>query len=197
MRTKIRSYLSKVSSAYAHTKEGKVEVSAIATLPTDHSTHSTPRGVSMTAAREPQKKSTKPGRLVTSISKQTLILFDEHLAVGRPMMVSSTKKQYLLDTLADEIGRKVVSKRTRSAARRRISYKIAGHLLREELIEFQEIELEPTSKRGKATKVQPSYRVLVSNKGFSLLEQGSRSKHPSAGGSRRRSHRNENEEVAA
>ncbi len=95
MRTKIRSYLSKVSSAYAHTKEGKVEVSAIATLPTDHSTHSTPRGVSMTAAREPQKKSTKPGRLVTSISKQTLILFDEHLAVGRPMMVSSTKKQYL------------------------------------------------------------------------------------------------------
>ena len=113
------------------------------------------------------------------------------------MMVSSTKKQYLLDTLADEIGRKVVSKRTRSAARRRISYKIAGHLLREELIEFQEIELEPTSKRGKATKVQPSYMVLVSNKGFSLLEQGSRSKHPSAGGSRRRSHRNENEEVAA
>jgi len=171
-------------------------VSAIATLPTDHRTHSTPRGATMTAAREPQKKSKKPGRLVVSISKQTLVHFDERLAIGKPMMVSSTKRQELLDSLAHEIGRKVVSSRTRSNARRSISYKIASYLLSEGLIEFQELEVA-SSKRGKSKKPETKHMVLVSDKGFDLLEHGSRSSHPSAGGSRRRSHQNENEENAA
>lgn len=156
-------------------------MSAIATISPTHQTNTLPRGVSTTAAREPQKKSTKPERLMAFLVTESLVVIK-----GNPLAVVSRRQQDYRPALMVMLNREVLTAQMRASKRRKKRIKkstpreIADYLIDNGLVEVN-TTVCTTTKRPE------SHLLVVSDAGKALLEQRYRSMHPSFRGARLRS----------